>query len=937
MSRVYVDETMSVVDLLNTIKRKYSNLVYSENNDVVSFSVGDTVVSIDCKEKKYDAVNLNKPGRKNILDLNSKENYSCLMLLIKLLNKGYSISNIFLEKGFKVGHKPGYLDFYVSNKDIVYMIEVKKNNQIDKYTSCNYPDETKQLLSYAFQDKGTKVASYYTYDFESDKDDFYNISIDSTYRDTKDVDDFYDVWNQIFDREDYIDNLNVFEVPIKELKYAKLTEITVEDTKKIFSKFQNLLRVYSVSDKPNAFMKFINLMLCKIGDEVSEDTSYQVIDKNGNSHTILGLKCQYLPNVDTPETFNLRLNQLYQKGMDIYLNKKIIGYSETEIQQMARLGSATGIKDALNTLSLKYSNPFNFIEIYNEDTFYDNFFILKDMVQIIQNYKFKYDYKQQFLGDFFEEMLNTSLKQEAGQFFTPMPIVDFIMNSIPYKEHIKQKLLEREELAEAIPHVIDYACGAGHFLTSSMVRTQEAINELVNDTTIDFTRSQKKDLETYSDKNRQYFWVDELNVVGIEKDYRLAKTTKITTYLNGDGRATILNADGINKFDCSDYVNCKFLYEPNIKNAVNNPSHSVNRFDFVISNPPYSVQGFTKNLNKNGIEIDDGTFSLYDDKYTEKDTRIENLFVERAWQLLKNNGIAALILPQSVLTSDKYTDVRNFVYKYFKIIGLTLTSDITFSGTSTSPVILFLKKLENINTNMNLDYETVIISSPKYTNPKIVKVSDKEKKFLGYEFSSNKNNSGIKLLQNSILGELSKYIKASFLGEDINIDKAHTDFVKVVKISDISILDDLGNKMVYPKYNKSNNGLPLNHYCSINSREENEFVGVTLKYLEIGDISKGEVKLLNDKTKKTTRYAKKGDILLSSLCPTADKIAIADDNYMVSTAIHVLSVKSGYKVEDILARLREDRVLEQMNSLLDGFKSTYAKISESNLSNYIKL
>ena len=124
-----------------------------------------------------------------------------------------------------------------------------------------------------------------------------------------------------------------------------------------------------------------------------------------------------------------------------------------------------------------------------------------------------------------------------------------------------------------------------------------------------------------------------------------------------------------------------------------------------------------------------------------------------------------------------------------------------------------------------------------------------------------------------------------------------------------------------------------------NSQEENELVEENSESSNENEEMKvqNDDKDINDKTKKTTRYAKKGDILLSSLCPTADKIAIADDNYMVSTAIHVLSVKNGYNVEDILARLREEQVLEQMNSLLDGFKSTYAKISESNLSNYIKL
>lgn len=50
-----------------------------------------------------------------------------------------------------------------------------------------------------------------------------------------------------------------------------------------------------------------------------------------------------------------------------------------------------------------------------------------------------------------------------------------------------------------------------------------------------------------------YSWVNKENVIGIEKDYRLAKTTKIASFLNGDGDANIIAGDGINKFRCREY------------------------------------------------------------------------------------------------------------------------------------------------------------------------------------------------------------------------------------------------------------------------------------------------------------------------------------------------------------------------------------------------
>ena len=134
-------------------------------------------------------------------------------------------------------------------------------------------------------------------------------------------------------------------------------------------------------------------------------------------------------------------------------------------------------------------------------------------------------------------------------------------------------------------------------------------------------------------------------------------------------------------------------------------------FDFVVSNPPYSVDGYQRNLIKNGITNESNTFDLLN-KIDYKDSAIEKLFVERAEQLLKPGGIAAIILPQSILSSNKYIDLRNFIFNNFKIHAMLLTADMTFGGTTTSPVILFMEKKK-----VELDYNVLLLFSPKYLTP----------------------------------------------------------------------------------------------------------------------------------------------------------------------------------------------------------------------------
>lgn len=56
---------------------------------------------------------------------------------------------------------------------------------------------------------------------------------------------------------------------------------------------------------------------------------------------------------------------------------------------------------------------------------------------------------------------------------------------------------------------------------------------------------------------------------------------------------------------------------------------------------------------------------------------------------------------------------------------------------------------------------------------------------------------------------------------------------------------------------------------------------------------------------------------------------------MLTTAIHVLSFDDDKIRDYVFEKLRQDDVIKQMNALLDGFKATYAKISEQNLYNNI--
>ena len=95
--------------------------------------------------------------------------------------------------------------------------------------------------------------------------------------------------------------------------------------------------------------------------------------------------------------------------------------------------------DEVNKLRLQKNNEFGIKEVYDAVSFEENAKVVKEVVELLQGYRIRYNKRQQYLSDFFELLLTTGLKQEAGQFFTPVPIAQFIIKSLPLEVIVNEK------------------------------------------------------------------------------------------------------------------------------------------------------------------------------------------------------------------------------------------------------------------------------------------------------------------------------------------------------------------------------------------------------------------------------------------------------------------------------------------------------------------
>jgi type I restriction enzyme M protein len=211
---------------------------------------------------------------------------------------------------------------------------------------------------------------------------------------------------------------------------------------------------------------------------------------------------------------------------------------------------------------------------------------------------------------------------------------------------------------------------------------QEYINDLDED---DFpTPSTQRTLRKWQED--QFDWVKDY-MYAIEKDYRLVKTAKVSCYLHGDGLAKVIHGDGLGDFATSED------FKGLLKVTDSTYAQDNKQFDAVISNPPYSVSAFKGMMMEEEKALQ--AFDLYS-RLTDQSSEIECLFVERAKQLLKDDGVAGIILPSSILNNAGiYTQTREIILKHFDIIGVTELGSSTFMATGINTVVLFLRRRNN--------------------------------------------------------------------------------------------------------------------------------------------------------------------------------------------------------------------------------------------------
>lgn len=422
----------------------------------------------------------------------------------------------------------------------------------------------------------------------------------------------------------------------------------------------------SISDIPKRDGEVKRFKYIKGVNEPSKGTQGELIQKFKSAHDALWGGGALAPTTAFDELDKLifckiwderwRDNDPKSKGQPF--NFQIIHYPEDQQNNKAKVELEKRIRDLYEHGRKK--DP----EVFKDDIKLDKhkIYTVVQYLQDINLSKTDLDAKglafQSFMGEFF--------RGDFGQFFTPKPIVEFIVTAIGVNKDWK---------------ILDTSCGSGGFLLHALKAVRDDVNEIFSD-------------EIGSASWRDYWHVfAEKHLFGIEINEQISRVAKMNMIIHDDGHTNIITNDGLKNNRTLEIENRNLNFQDGT-------------FDLIMTNPPFGstikadevgyykeYELFEKNLGF--TEIKD---RIADDNNKNKwraSQSTEVLFLERCYKYLnEENGYLAIVVPDGILTNSSSQYVRDWLIEKFRILAVVSLPQHTFAhvkaGVKSS--ILFLKK-----------------------------------------------------------------------------------------------------------------------------------------------------------------------------------------------------------------------------------------------------
>lgn len=283
------------------------------------------------------------------------------------------------------------------------------------------------------------------------------------------------------------------------------------------------------------------------------------------------------------------------------------------------------------------------------------------------------------IGEVYENFVSTIFRGENGQYFTPRPVVDFII-----------KMTEIGWGEEGMK-VCDPCCGSGGFLLYVFEKLDNDLKKEFMNENLDF--KSKKAEEQYNEC-KDKLCKKLLN--GFDNEKSVSNTAMMNMSVHGDGSVGIYYGNSLLK------QKTKQILTPN-------------SFDCIVTNPPFSVnvkKGSYKDVDdKDVLEgYDLGHTIRYNQKTKQFEENIseegirenqdsKKLFIERCYELLKPKKYLGIVIDDGVLNNPSDAYLRDWIYNHFiikAVISLPFEIFKERGATNRTSILILQKKEEKM-------------------------------------------------------------------------------------------------------------------------------------------------------------------------------------------------------------------------------------------------
>jgi type I restriction enzyme M protein len=291
-------------------------------------------------------------------------------------------------------------------------------------------------------------------------------------------------------------------------------------------------------------------------------------------------------------------------------------------------------------------------------------------------------------GTAYETIVSNTLKQAAGQFFTPRNIVRCMVEMMDPNENQR---------------VLDPACGSGGFLVMVLDHVRRKIaQELFPDLKGPWLEDKLNDLQV----NNRVTEYAQTHLFGFDFDPDLKKAARMNMVMAGDGHANIFHANSL-AYPKGDNADELKKISKAIKNSIEksgdkaelkNLNNALGKFDLIFTNPPFGANIPINDpdllakfdLGHNWKKDEHGTFHNTGRSNSEPP---EILFIDQCYQFLKPGGKMAIVLPDGILGNPNTEYVRDWILKKFKVLAsIDLAVEAFLPQVGVQASLLFLQK-----------------------------------------------------------------------------------------------------------------------------------------------------------------------------------------------------------------------------------------------------